>query len=441
MLALCASAALSHASQSMLSHRAPCRQRQCVEHGIGAGIRGQPEAAEHRRDRRVQHPAARLAPAERLHQVQQTAQLGRELRLDHVRPGLGRRAERRRVDARGAVDDEVDRAEARDGGVDRRPHLSGVVHVRLDHEHVVALRLHPRQPLQERPLRGRRPGSSLRGQPLVGLGQRRAAEQDEPRPARSNSASARAMPMWPSPPVTITTGLAGRSRRWPRGPERHWLVGLGESRAAAEGYRGFGRARGELGRPACRRRSDRRPHRRAPREARDAPAATPSPPRRPAPAAGRWCRRRARASSPRATSSIGSGRTVCWPLSAWASRIGASRLITAAASRSVRRVRRRAAALQQSTTPASFTGRGRTPPRPAREVLAAAGDRACTRRSPSRADDSPGRAVTTIGSRRPRGGARPRPRPRPVSLVEHEDPAPGQCVGGAASGSSRQTGR
>ena len=64
--AICASAALSHASQPMLSQLGAASRRDAVEHGVRARIRGQAEPAEHGRDRAVQHPARRLAAPHRL---------------------------------------------------------------------------------------------------------------------------------------------------------------------------------------------------------------------------------------------------------------------------------------------------------------------------------------------------------------------------------------
>ena len=141
---------------------------------------------------------------------------------------------------------------------------------------------------------------------------------------------------------------------------------------------------------------------------------------------------------PRATSSIGSGRTVGWPLSACASRIGASSVTSAASSRSVSPG---GAALQQSID----AGQARLRPRTRRRRVArsASGSRRIDRvgvvvwrvEADRRADDE---RLRTRGAQ-----LRDDRRSEARLLVEDQHPAVRRAASRrrAGSGASRHTGR
>ena len=92
---------------------------QRVEHGIRARIRGQAETAEDGRDRGVENPAGRLAPAHRLDDEEQPAQLRRKLRIDDVRARVRGGGRTRPASTRPAPwTTHVDAAEALDCRID-----------------------------------------------------------------------------------------------------------------------------------------------------------------------------------------------------------------------------------------------------------------------------------------------------------------------------------
>ena len=137
---------------------------QRVENGIRGRIRSQAETAEDARDRGVENPARRLAPAHRLDDEEQSAQLRRKLRIDDVRARVRGGGERARVDTSRAVDDAC-----RCGRSARLPH---------------------------RPLPTPAPGRSC---PRPGRRRRRARSASEPacaaaRAARSTSQNPRSVP-------------------------------------------------------------------------------------------------------------------------------------------------------------------------------------------------------------------------------------------------------
>ena len=169
-------------------------RRDAVEHRIRAGVRREAEPAEHRRDRRVRRPSATGSrPSIASISELQPMQLRRDLVVDDRAPGLDDRAERRRArrSPRRGRRRRSSRTVRTPASTAART-SAGVAQVGREHEDVVALGTHRREPSEHLPLvlvAGRRIGPL---EPLLRVGKRGAADEDEAGAERRVRATRRA---------------------------------------------------------------------------------------------------------------------------------------------------------------------------------------------------------------------------------------------------------
>ena len=104
----------------------------------------------------MEYPSAWLSAFQGVDKVIQAAQLRRELGLNLLRSRFRDDCEGRRVNARRAVDDKIDGPEACNGGIDGSVDFVAAIQVGLEHQNIVSLGTHQRQPPEERALLFRR---------------------------------------------------------------------------------------------------------------------------------------------------------------------------------------------------------------------------------------------------------------------------------------------
>ncbi len=221
----------------------------------------------------MQHPPRGSRPSKRLHQVEEAAELRRELRLDDAGPVSATDPNApASIRAAPCTTRSILPKRAMAASTAART-CCAVVHVGVDAPAPRRARLHARPAAGAASRRSAGVVGSSLARPLSGGRQRRAADAAPAARPAGRTALGQGHAHVAQSAGHHDDGLLRQIRRRRSPRDRHRLVGLGEAAAAAQRQRRFRRARRELGDERTRARRGRRRRRGGPLAVRDAPAA------------------------------------------------------------------------------------------------------------------------------------------------------------------------